>query len=115
VVSRDVLAYLDGQVVSSPATARSVETRIGYATVWCDVCHEGIAIGRSKVPDDVAMMPFGQDPAVRATVIPPDVVLLPPDPWPTPPARWMPPAGWQPDPNWPPAPEGWQWWVPAWD
>lgn len=56
-------------------------TRTGYATVWCDVCHEGIAVDRVGVPQGVPMLPFGMDRTERAAVIPPDVVLLPPDPW----------------------------------
>jgi hypothetical protein len=58
------------------------EDRIGYATVWCDTCHEGIASGRAKVPPGVEMVPFGASREERAARIPPDVRLLPPDPAP---------------------------------
>ncbi len=58
-----------------------LETRLGYATVWCDACHEGIAISRGYAPAGLPLLPFGLDPAERARTIPADVELLPPDPY----------------------------------
>jgi hypothetical protein len=57
------------------------DDRIGYATAWCDTCHEGIATGRARVPVGVDMIPFGAPRDERAKVIPPNVRLLPPDPY----------------------------------
>ncbi|MEH1130055.1 HIRAN domain-containing protein [Micromonospora sp. CPCC 206061] len=58
-----------------------------------------------------------EPPRQHAPIPPPPTSIrftVPPG-WPTPPQGWAPPSGWRPDPSWPLAPEGWQWWVPAWD
>ena len=39
----------------------------------------------------------------------------PPPGWPEPPPGWTPPPGWAGPPGMPPAPDGWQWWFPAYD
>ncbi len=57
------------------------DSRIGYAIAWCDACHEGVSLDRLHVPAGVEMLPFGASGEERAKVVPPDVRLLPPDPY----------------------------------
>jgi hypothetical protein len=35
-----------------------VQTRIGYASVWCDSCSRGIVISRVSAPNGVSMLSF---------------------------------------------------------
>jgi hypothetical protein len=58
----------------------SPETRIGFATMWCDVGHHGIFLPRVGIPAGAEMLPFDATPEERAAVIP-DISLIPTDPY----------------------------------
>ena len=60
------------------------ETRIGTAIVWCPDCRQGIYLSRVGIPPGAEMLPFDATQEEEDAAVPPDVVLLPPDPAPEP-------------------------------
>jgi hypothetical protein len=56
------------------------ESRIGFATLWCDVGRNGIFLSRVGIPDGADMLTFDATPEERAAVIP-DIRLIPTDPY----------------------------------
>ncbi|GID31122.1 hypothetical protein [Paractinoplanes brasiliensis] len=58
----------------------SPESRIGFATLWCDAAHDGIFLSRVGIPEDAEMLSFDATPEERAAVIP-EIRLIPPDPY----------------------------------
>ena len=60
------------------------DTRIGMAIVWCPECRQGIYLSRVGIPPGAEMLPFDATQEEEDAAVPPDVVLLPPDPAPRP-------------------------------
>ena len=58
----------------------SPESRIGFATMWCDVGHHGIFLPRVGIPEGAEMLSFDATPEERAALIP-DITLIPTDPY----------------------------------
>ncbi|GID93416.1 hypothetical protein Adi01nite_28280 [Amorphoplanes digitatis] len=56
------------------------ESRIGFATIWCEVGRNGIFLSRVGIPDGADMLTFDATPEERAAVIP-DIRLIPTDPY----------------------------------
>jgi hypothetical protein len=56
------------------------ETRIGFATLWCDVGRNGIFLPKVGIPDGADMLAFDTTPEERAAVIP-EIRLIPTDPY----------------------------------
>ncbi|WP_157441710.1 hypothetical protein [Actinoplanes awajinensis] len=54
----------------------SPETRIGFATIWCDAGRNGIFLSRVGIPEGAEMLSFDATPEERAAVIP-DIRLIP--------------------------------------
>ncbi|WP_143133637.1 hypothetical protein [Actinoplanes philippinensis] len=58
----------------------SPESRIGFATMWCDVGHHGIFLPRVGIPEGAEMLSFDATAEERAAVIP-EIDLIPTDPY----------------------------------
>ncbi|MEU4161168.1 hypothetical protein [Actinoplanes sp. NPDC026670] len=58
----------------------SPETRVGFATMWCDVGRHGIFLPRVGIPEGAEMLGFDATPEQRAAVIP-NITLIPTDPY----------------------------------
>ena len=56
------------------------ESRIGFATLWCDVGRNGIFLSRVGIPEGADMLTFDATPEERAAVIP-NIRLIPADPY----------------------------------
>ncbi|GAA1643094.1 hypothetical protein [Actinoplanes couchii] len=56
------------------------ESRVGFATMWCEVGRNGIFLPRVGIPDGAEMLPFDATPEERAAVLP-DINLIPADPY----------------------------------
>ncbi|WP_229072236.1 hypothetical protein [Actinoplanes sp. DH11] len=57
----------------------SRDSRVGFATMWCDVGRDGIFLPRVGIPEGAEMLSFDATPEERAAVIP-DISLIPTDP-----------------------------------
>ncbi|MBU2669852.1 hypothetical protein KOI35_40715 [Actinoplanes bogorensis] len=53
------------------------ESRIGFATLWCDVGLDGIFLSRVGIPEGAEMLSFDSTTEERAAVLP-NVRLIPP-------------------------------------
>ena len=58
----------------------SPDSRIGFATLWCNLGRNGIFLPRVGIPEGADMLSFDATPEVRAAVIP-DIRLIPTDPY----------------------------------
>ncbi|MBL7256221.1 hypothetical protein [Paractinoplanes lichenicola] len=58
----------------------SSESRIGFATLWCDVARDGIFLPRVGIPEGAEMLAFDATPEERAAVMP-EIRLIPTDPY----------------------------------
>ncbi|MFC7532213.1 hypothetical protein [Actinoplanes sp. GCM10030250] len=58
----------------------SQESRVGFATLWCDVGRNGIFLSRVGIPEGVEMLDFDASPEERAAVIP-EITLIPTKPY----------------------------------
>ena len=47
-----------------------LDTRVGYALVWCDNCLHGIHISRTLIPADVHALPFSVSAEEMAHYVP---------------------------------------------
>ncbi|MEU4564330.1 hypothetical protein AB0F72_38610 [Actinoplanes sp. NPDC023936] len=54
----------------------SAESRVGFATMWCDVGRDGIFLPRVGIPEGAEMLSFEMTAEERAAVIP-DISLIP--------------------------------------
>ncbi len=57
----------------------SPQSRVGFATLWCDVGRNGIFLPRVGIPEGAEMLTFDATPEERAAVIP-EIRLIPTDP-----------------------------------
>jgi hypothetical protein len=53
------------------------ETRIGYASLWCQTCLDGIFTSRLHIPPGVDVVPFGLPAEERAKLVPNFHVIAP--------------------------------------
>jgi hypothetical protein len=58
----------------------SPETRVGFATLWCDLGRNGIFLSRVGIPEGAEMLTFDATPEERAAAIP-EITLIPTDPY----------------------------------
>lgn len=56
------------------------ESRVGFATLWCDAGRNGIFLPRVGIPDGAEMLSFNATPEERAAAIP-EIRLIPTDPY----------------------------------
>jgi hypothetical protein len=56
------------------------ESRMGFATLWCDVGRNGIFLPRVGIPDGADMLTFDTTPEERAAATP-EIRLIPADPY----------------------------------